>query len=458
MFYQFRSRLPPGRNLLGSISPIGPRFCYMVPPRIKVDISRPSESGFNRVPKIVPQPGLERFRSTLEKAHFAHAACDSMRTTVVRLGTTVTAASLVVALLWGNSQAPSWNPKAAARYLDQRESWWSNWPPAARGQGTFCISCHTAATYALARPALRAELGENAISETERRLLENVRLRVRLWDTDAPFYTESSGPNKTIESRGTEAVLSALILAASDSQTAKLSDDARSAFRHLWSLQEKTGDVAGSWRWLNFGNEPFEAADSVFYGASLAALAVSMAPENYRATAEIQGNLRLLRHYLGREYTRAPLIHQVVALWAATKWAGLLDSSQQKSIVEKVLDKQQSAGGWGLSSLGWTWHGSSLRSLTNLWIRSNDSPLVGKSDAYATGLIVYVLGQAGLRRNDAHLQRGRSWLLRNQNPDDGSWPGYSLVNRRDSNSGSGLFMRDAATAYAVLALTALDGR
>ena len=376
-----------------------------------------------------------------------------MSVTLVRLGTAFTAASLAVALLWGSSQAPSWNPKAAAQYLDRREAWWSDWPPARLDHGTFCISCHTAVPYALARPGLRAELGENAIPETERRLLENVRQRVRLWDTERPFYTESSGPNKKIESRGTEAVLNALVLATADSPTAKLSNDARSAFEHLWALQQKSGDLAGSWPWLNFGNEPFEAADSVFYGASLAALAVAVAPENYRATPEIQPNLRLLRDYLGRECARAPLIHQAVALWAATKWAGLLDSSRQKAIIESVLAKQQSSGGWSLSTMGWTWHGSSLRSLANLWIRSNDSPLAGKSDGYATGLIVYVLGQTGLRRDELHLQRGRSWLLRNQNPDDGSWPGYSLVNRRDPSSGTGLFMKDAATAYAVLALT-----
>jgi hypothetical protein len=80
--------------------------------------------------------------------------------------------------------------------------------------------------------------------------------------------------------------------------------------------------------------------------------------------------------------------------------------------------------------------------------------MAGKSDGYATGLIVFVLGQAGVPRGDAHLQRGRSWLLRNQNQSEGLWPGYSLVNRRDPSYGTGRFMNDAATAYAVLALTA----
>jgi squalene-hopene/tetraprenyl-beta-curcumene cyclase len=348
----------------------------------------------------------------------------------------------------------SWNPKAAAAYLDQRESWWMAWPPAARDHGTFCVSCHTAVPYALARPALRAALGEETPSQNERMLLENVTKRVRLWKEVKPFYTEYSGDHKTSQSRGTESILNALILASADARNGKLSDDTRAAFDNMWALQAKTGDQRGAWPWLDFGYEPFEATDSVYYGASLAAVAVGTAPKNYRAAPEIQNNLKLLGDYLRRESSRQPLIHQVVCLWAATKWPGLLAPAVRKSIVDSVLGRQQPDGGWGLSSLGWTWRGLSLHSLINLWMHSNDSPMAGKSDGYATGLIVFVLGQAGVPRGDAHLQRGRSWLLRNQNQSEGLWPGYSLVNRRDPSYGTGRFMNDAATAYAVLALTA----
>ena len=382
---------------------------------------------------------------------------------MTKLGIGILAACLSTSLLHAGSpsepQIPaSWNPKAAAAYLDQRESWWMAWPPAARDHGTFCVSCHTAAPYALARPALRAALGEKAPSDNEWRLLENVTKRVRLWKEISPSYTESSGADKTLQSRGTESVLNALILASEDARKAKLSDNTRVAFDHMWAQQVKTGDQKGAWPWLDFGNEPFEANDSPYYGASLAAVAVGTAPENYRATPEIQNNLKLLGDYVRRECARQLLIHQVVSLWASTKWPRLLAPAQQKSIIDNVLGKQQSDGGWGLSSLGWTWRGSNLHSLVNLWIRSNDTPLAGKSDGYATGLIVFVLGQAGVTHKDSHLLRGRSWLVSNQNQTEGLWPGYSLVNRRDPSSGTGRFMNDAATAYAVLALTAPNGQ
>src|SRR5580692_11177813 len=77
------------------------------------------------------------------------------------------------------SEASTWSPKAAAAYLDQRSSWWMNWPTAARDHGTFCVSCHTATPYALGRPALRAALGEPSASPNEQKLIDNVTKRVR---------------------------------------------------------------------------------------------------------------------------------------------------------------------------------------------------------------------------------------------------------------------------------------
>jgi hypothetical protein len=36
--------------------------------------------------------------------------------------------------------ANAWDPKAAAVYLDRRQSWWMEWPKAQRDHQTFCVS------------------------------------------------------------------------------------------------------------------------------------------------------------------------------------------------------------------------------------------------------------------------------------------------------------------------------
>src|SRR5580765_8795177 len=173
----------------------------------------------------------------------------------------------------------AWNRKAAAAYLDQRATWWTTWPNAQRDHQTFCISCHTALPYALARPALRQPLGETAASPGEAALLANITKRVTMWKEVEPFYPDQTrGLPKTSESRGTEAVLNALILSGRDARGGSLGDDTRRAFDNLWALQFTKGDLSGGWAWLNFHYEPWEAEGSAYYGAALAAIAVGIAP------------------------------------------------------------------------------------------------------------------------------------------------------------------------------------
>ena len=88
--------------------------------------------------------------------------------------------------------APAWNRKAAAAYLDQRATWWTTWPNSQRDHGTFCVSCHTALPYALARPALRQSLGETGPSPAEAALLANITKRVTMWRDVEPFYPDQT--------------------------------------------------------------------------------------------------------------------------------------------------------------------------------------------------------------------------------------------------------------------------
>ena len=340
-----------------------------------------------------------------------------------------------------SNDAGVWNSHSAAAYLDQRLSWWTTWKNAERDHGTFCISCHTALPYALGRPALRAALNEQGPSASERRLLENVTKRVRLWPEVLPFYSdEKNGAPKTAEARGTEAVLNALILTSYEAG-GKLSADARLALDNMWALQLKSGQEKGAWVWLNFHNEPWEADDSQFWGATLAALACGNTPKDYRS-ATVSDNLNLLIGYLQQEERTQSLLNRVFLLWASTKVPDLLTAKQQRSIIDELLGKQQADGGWSTSSL-----------MLATWKRRDGTPLDKKSDGYATGLVSLALQRADLSATRPELKQALGWLVKNQDKAEGRWPATSLNKERDPASDPGRFMSDAATAYAVLALT-----
>jgi squalene-hopene/tetraprenyl-beta-curcumene cyclase len=305
----------------------------------------------------------------------------------------------------------------------------------------------------VARPVLRTALGEPGASAGEQKLVENVTRRVRLWKEDGPYYADNGDDYKTAESRGTEAVLNAMVLANYDAQRGQLSDDTRAAFDNMWALQQTTGNHKGAWDWLQFDQEPWEANDSGYYGAALAAMAVGTAPDGYASSPEIQSNLKLLREYLNRESAAQSTMNRIFLLWASTKLPGLLGPEQQKAIIHEALRKQQPDGGWRLASLVWKWRGWSLKSLANIWLREDGTPLEGKSDGVATGLITLVLQEAGVPRDQPQIKLGLSWLMSQQNAADGSWPASSVNKRRHISSDTGRFMSDAATAYAVLSLT-----
>ena len=348
----------------------------------------------------------------------------------------------------------SWDPKAAAAYLDQREVTWMGWPGSARDHATFCVSCHTGLSYALARPILRKALAEQGPSINERKLLENVSKRVRLWNEIEPYYSdgEKYHDGKETQSRGTESVLNALILASYDAPSGRLDDTTRLAFNNMWAQQETTGEGKGAWPWLQFGMEPWEAKDSEYYGAALAAVAVGMAPADYRSTTDVGAKLSLLRDYLNHEYAAQSTINRVVLLWASARWPGLIDSQRQQAIIKEVAEAQQSDGGWRLSLLAWR-NDWSLHSLARMRLRADWTRQQTQSDGYATGLIVFALQQAGMPASNPTVRHGLEWLARNQNGEDGTWPSTSINQRRSPSSNVGHFMRDASTAYAVLALS-----
>ncbi len=334
--------------------------------------------------------------------------------------------------------ASGWDRQAAERYLDSREIWWQGWDRAQKDHGTYCISCHTQATYGLARPVLRHDLDEPPPAGAEQAMLASIEKRVRMWNEVEPFYPDAKyGPGKEVESRNAEAVLNAVILSSYDARQGHLRDITRTAFGHAWALQSTAGPTAGAWVWQNFHYTPWESPESEYHGAALMAMAVGHAPDNYRSDAAISAHVDGLRGYLQSHYEAQPLLNRIVALWASARLSGVLSDSQRKALIDELGNKQHGDGGWSLTDLG-------------TWKRVDGTPLEIRSDGYATGVTVLSLEENGVR--DAAVGRGIAWLEANQDKATGAWPAWSLNKNRDPNSPAGPFMSDAATAYAVLAL------
>jgi squalene-hopene/tetraprenyl-beta-curcumene cyclase len=323
-----------------------------------------------------------------------------------------------------------WNAKAAAQYLDGRAGEWAVWKPAAR-EGGACISCHTSLGYLMARPALRRDLGESSPTAFELGLLAGVRTRVA--------SSLQKPPNPNLDN--TQAVMTALVLALEDQRRgAGLSDGTEAAFRDLWAKQRREGKDKGAWGWTNANLEPWEVPESPFFGAALAAVAVAAAPAGYQERPEIRQNIEDLKAYLRQGRERQPLANRLLLLWAAARMDGLVTPAERKEIVAGAWHTQNEDGGWSLAALG-PWRD-----------RPNAPQQASGSSAYPTAWTAFLLRQAGLKAKDQRLARALGWLRAHQDP-GGFWAAVSMNKPYEPGSMQERFMRDAATAFAVLALS-----
>jgi hypothetical protein len=162
------------------------------------------------------------------------------------------------------------------------------------------------------------------------------------------------------------------------------------------------------------------------------------APDGYAKEPDAQRHLDRLREYLQRQYATQPLVNQLYILWASPKDPHLLTRPQRQALLEAIRSHQESDGGWRTTAM-------------DTRDRVDHSPAPTESDGYATGLAVLAMEVSGTPSSDPTLQRGIAWLTQHQQQ-DGAWIASSINKRRGSHSDAGLFMKDAATAYAVLAL------
>lgn len=298
-----------------------------------------------------------------------------------------------------------YSSEAAVRFLDAIALNWR------REQK--CIACHTNYAYLLARPMIAWDMPAHR--------------QVR---ADAEQAAQQEGGPAEEPGRSTQAVMLAAALAINDARTTgTLHPSTRRALDRMWTFQRDDG----TWRWQIQCKWPPSEIDE-HYGVTVAALALGMAPGEYRQTPQAKQGLEKIRQFLSKN-PPATAHQRGMLLWVSRYLDGILSEAQKKAAVEELLSLQRPDGGWALASLG-------------DWKRSDGKPQdTQTSDGYGTGFVIYVLRMAGLPAEDARLQRGIQWLKTHQRA-SGRW--YTRSPNKDSKH----FITYEGTAFAVMALAA----
>ncbi|HEV3345074.1 MAG TPA: squalene--hopene cyclase [Pirellulales bacterium] len=271
-----------------------------------------------------------------------------------------------------------------------------------------CFTCHTNYAYLYARPLVSSDAPAHT---AVRRFAED--LVEKRWPEKGPRWDA-------------EVVATAAALAFNDAATTgKLHPLTRTALERMWTVQRDDG----GWTWLKCGWPPMEHDDD--YGAALAALAVSVAPDDYRSGEAARRAIERLKGYL-KKNPPPTLHHQALLLWATSYGEPFLDSGEAEATVAKLLKLEREGGGWSLPTLG-------------DWQRVDKTPQDESSDGYGTSFVVYALRRAGLESRHPAIERGIAWLKGHQR-ESGRWITRSL--KEDSEH----YISHCGTAFAVMAL------
>src|SRR5579862_3966878 len=226
------------------------------------------------------------------------------------------AAALVFVL---TGTAADWDQEKATAYLDARQKAWEDFKPAKAPHGT-CVSCHTGFGYVL----LRQGLHQSTPTAMETNLYASLRGRL------------ASEPAKGVGA-SVDSILAAVLLAKQNDSTAALD--------RMFHFQIREGEGQGAFPWFSLELDPWETADSRYFGAALAAAAVSQAPKSYRDRSEVKN----LLSYLERASANQPLHNRLALLWTRDN---LIAKRTRQQIIAQAWSAQGPDGGWSIHALG----------------------------------------------------------------------------------------------------------
>lgn len=278
-----------------------------------------------------------------------------------------------------------------------------------------CGTCHTSYAYMMGRPVL-GKVTSPALEQEVRTFF------------DQRVAERSSRPALP------HALILAAVLSINDAEHHQgLMPSTREALDRVWELQ---GDD-GAWEYPKVFYSP--PLGDPYYGAVMAAIGVGQAPDHYADTPQAREGMARLRRWLASH--KAPsLHHKTMLLWASLKEPALMTRADRKATIAELLALQHPDGGWALPALG-------------AWNRRDGgaNDIHAPSDGYATGLVVYVLHQAGLGVRDPVIARGVAWLKSNQR-ESGRWFTKSI-----NTDDKGHLISNIGTAFAVMALASCGG-
>ncbi|MBI1917233.1 MAG: terpene cyclase/mutase family protein [Planctomycetes bacterium] len=330
--------------------------------------------------------------------------------------------------------ARAFSLKQAARSLDTAALHWQ--------KTRKCAACHTLPPYLMARPFLAAVSPE---PPEVRRFFETI--------VEHRLEGEPSLPKDGVSAVVIEV---AAALAFHDrATTGKLHPRTRQELDRMWTLQRPDG----SWEWPFRDTPPRKIEEH--YGVTLAALSVGLAPDGYARTEAARKGLAGVRKFL-KAHPPTSLHHQAMLLWASLHVEDLVTPKEKEQTLLELKTAQRPDGGWSLASLVDNSNDPRRQTEAGRKARAEKGHgheflvYVGRdkvyrsslaSDGYATGLVMYVLRQAGVPAADPRLRRGVAWLKSHQR-ESGRWftPSQAWhTQHRIANAG---------TAFAVLALHA----
>ncbi|MFZ5832910.1 MAG: hypothetical protein ACOY3P_22715, partial [Planctomycetota bacterium] len=195
-------------------------------------------------------------------------------------------------------------------------------------EGTKCVTCHGTFAYLSARPALPVPSAKH----------DEVRLDLEKW---VDYLAEIPVDVNSDPRRRTEAVMAGAVLAQHDAATSgKLQPKTRQALDLMWQVQLEEG----GYDWLKPNNEPPTAIDNHF-GATMAAIGVGVAPDDYASTPAARAGMEGIRRYL---HDHPPQhMHQRGMLLLADHFVGdLMTDAARGETIDDLLALQRPDGGW----------------------------------------------------------------------------------------------------------------